>query len=61
MTTQAFESKIEATADELAEAKILMQDLTFTKTRHCTDGYESWSSEVMDLDDYVELIKRARL
>lgn len=61
MTVQAFENKEVATKDELAEARILMEGLSFVKTRYCNDGYESWSTEVEDLDDYVELIKRARL
>ena len=61
MTTQAFESENKATDDEILEVEALMKGLSFTKTRHCTDGYESWSSEVLDIDSYVELVKRARM
>ena len=60
MTTQAFESPLKSKAKKIAEAEKLMKGLSFTKTRDCCDGYESWSTEVVDMDSYVELIKRAR-
>ena len=60
MTVQRFESKDRATKEELDEAKSLMGGLSFTKTFHCSDGYETWSKKVEDMDSFVELIKRAR-
>ncbi len=60
MTVQAFEPENESTDEELKEAIKLMHGLTFTKSRHCTDGHESWTSNVKDLDSFVKLIKRSR-
>ena len=60
MTVQAFESKTKATEAQIKEAKQLMKNLDFTKTRDCNDGYESWTSQVRDMDSFVALIARAR-
>jgi len=61
MTVQAFENKTKATEAQVEEANQLMKGLAFTKTRSCSDGYESWSSTVSDMDSFVALISRARL
>ena len=60
MTTQRFETAAKATKEEVAEAEQLIKDLKFTKTASFCDGYESWDSEVTNIDAFVELIKRAR-
>jgi len=61
MTTQAWqEGKCEATEEELSEAKKLSDGLTYKTTRSCCDGYEIWSSEVLDYTQVAELIRRVR-
>jgi len=63
MSTQAWQDNKcgEITEAEMEEAKALSKGLTFKATRSCTDGYESWSHEVIDYSQIATLIKRARV